>query len=98
MNHQEPAESSHQNSQLNILDLPDEQRQLINWITRQQTATVSEVVTYLNISEELVKQHLQTLVNQRFIQELNDGESVYYRPLFTSKQKSKLNSKIWDKF
>ncbi|MBD2493970.1 MarR family transcriptional regulator [Nostoc sp. FACHB-280] len=97
MNYQEPTQSSPQNSQLDILDLPDEQRQLINWITRQQKVTLAEVASHLNITEELAQQQLKTLVTQRFIQEVDDSELIYYQPYFGEKKKSKLSQNIWDK-
>ncbi|ALF55386.1 CopY family transcriptional repressor [Nostoc piscinale CENA21] len=97
MNYQEPDQSSPQNIQLDILDLPDEQRQLINWITRQQKVTLAEVAIHLNTTEELAQQHLKTLINQGFIQQLDDSELIYYQPYFREKKKSKLSQNIWDK-
>ncbi|MCC5638457.1 FeoC-like transcriptional regulator [Nostoc sp. CHAB 5844] len=97
MNPQEFAESSPQKSLIDIMNLPDEQRQLVNWIIHQQKVSLSEVATHLKISEELAQQHLQILVTKGFIQELDESESVYYQPRFATPKKSKLNQNIWDK-
>ncbi|MBE9205008.1 ArsR family transcriptional regulator [Nostoc sp. LEGE 06077] len=97
MNYQEPDESSPQNSKLDIIDLPDEQRQLVNWITRQQKVSLSEVSSYLNITEELAQQQLQILITQGFIQESEDSQLVFYQPRFVTQKKSNLNQNIWDK-
>ncbi|GBE93032.1 CopY family transcriptional repressor [Nostoc cycadae] len=97
MNYQEPAESSPHNSKLDIIDLPDEQRQLVNWITRQQKVSLSEVSSHLNITEELAQQQLQILINQGFIQESEDNQLVCYQPHFSTQKKSKLSQNIWDK-
>ncbi|MBU7584927.1 MAG: MarR family transcriptional regulator [Nostoc sp. TH1S01] len=97
MNYQEPNQPSPQNIQLDILDLPDEQRQLLNWITRQQKVNLSEVASHLNTTEELAQQHLHTLITQGFIQRLDDSGLIYYQPYFREKKKSKLSQNIWDK-
>ncbi|MBD2595688.1 ArsR family transcriptional regulator [Nostoc spongiaeforme FACHB-130] len=97
MNYQESNQAFPQNSQLDILDLSDEQRQLINWITRQQKVTLAEVVIHLNTTEELAQQQLKTLITQRFIQEVDDSGLIYYQPYFGEKKKSKLSQNIWDK-
>ncbi|WP_413200414.1 ArsR family transcriptional regulator [Nostoc piscinale] len=97
MNYPEPSQSSPQHRQLDILDLLDEQRQLINWITRQQKVTLAEVASHLAITEELAQQQLKTLVTQRFIQEVDDSGLIYYQPYFGEKKKSKLSQNIWDK-
>jgi predicted HTH transcriptional regulator len=88
-----PAEKS----VADIINLPDDQRQLVNWITHQQKVTASEVATHTNQTEEVTQEQLQSLVSQGFIQEINDSGSVYYQPRFVGKQKSRLSQKIWDK-
>ncbi|MBE9006323.1 MarR family transcriptional regulator [Fortiea sp. LEGE XX443] len=97
MNPQEFIESSPQNNILDVMNLPDEQRQLVNWITHQQKVTLSEVAVHLKISEELTQQHLQNLIEQGFIQELNASGLLHYQPLFSTQKKSKLPQNIWDK-
>jgi len=93
MNSQEPSPKSI----LDIMNLPDEQRQLVNWIIQQQKVSLSEVAVHLNISEELAQQHLQTLITQGFIQKPDNSEPEYYQPQFPTQKKSKLTQNIWDK-
>lgn len=97
MNPQESPELSHQKNLIDVMDLPDDQRQIVNWIIHQQKVTLSEVAIHLNISEEMAQQHLQILISQEFIQKLDDSESVYYQPRFATQKKSKLTQNIWDK-
>jgi predicted ArsR family transcriptional regulator len=97
MNHQDFIESSSQKKMIDVINLPDEQRQIINWITHQQKVTLSEVAVHLNIAEEQAQKHLQNLIEQGFIQELNDSELTYYQPRFATQKQSKLSQNIWDK-
>lgn len=91
------VEPSSPKSIADVIDLPEDQRQLVNWITHQKKVTLAEVAVYTNLAESAAQQHLQTLIAQGFIQELNDSGSVYYQPRFVGKQKSKLSKNIWDK-
>jgi len=97
MNPQESPELSHQNSLIDVMNLPDEQRQIVNWIIHQKKVTLSEVAIHLNISEQLAQQHLQILISQGFIQESDDSGLIYYQPRFATQKKSKLTQNIWDK-
>ncbi|MEA5516985.1 ArsR family transcriptional regulator [Nodularia sp. UHCC 0506] len=96
MNNQNFEESSAQNSISDVVNLPDEQRQLVNWIIHQKKVTLAEVALHTNQSEEDAQNLLQSLINQGFIQELNDSASVYYQPLFSNQKKSRLSRNIWD--
>lgn len=80
-----------------IMSLPDEQRQIVNWIIHQQKVSLTEVVNHTNLSEDLVQQHLQNLVDKGFIAEFNNEGLSYYQPQLGSKQKSRLPKHIWDK-
>ncbi|AFZ24153.1 hypothetical protein Cylst_1904 [Cylindrospermum stagnale PCC 7417] len=91
------SEPSSPKSIADVIDLPEDQRQLVNWITHQKKVTLAEVAVYTNLAESDAQQNLQTLITQGFIQELNDNGSVYYQPRFVGKQKSKLSKNIWDK-
>jgi predicted ArsR family transcriptional regulator len=90
-------QSSTSKSRADVMNLPDEQRQIVNWITRQQKVTLAAVVEHINLAEEVVRQHLQTLIAAGFIHELNEDGEIYYQTRFVEKQKSKLSAKIWDK-
>jgi GTP-dependent phosphoenolpyruvate carboxykinase len=97
MNNPEFEKKSPEKTIADIINLPDDQRQLVNWISHQKKVTLAEVVVYRNLTEEETQQHLQTLIKQGFIQEINESDSIYYQPRFGGKQKSKLSQNIWDK-
>ncbi len=97
MNNQNSKESSTQKSISDVINLPDNERQLVNWIIDQKKVTLAEVAVHTNQSEEIAEISIQSLMNQGFIQELNDSDSVYYQPLFITHKKSRLSANIWDK-
>lgn len=97
MNQPEFEASSSQKSMVDVMNLPKEQKELANLIIHQQKVSLSDAAVHLNISEEIAQQHLQNLIFQGLIQEINDSELVYYQPCFATPKKSKLAQNIWDK-
>ena len=96
MNNDEQSQTSPQQI-LDIIDLPDELRQIANWIIRQKQATLQEVATHTNLSESVVQEHLQTLIEGGFIQELKDNHSCYYQSRLGKKNKSRLPPNLLNK-
>ncbi|WP_427162362.1 ArsR family transcriptional regulator [Aliinostoc sp. HNIBRCY26] len=82
---------------LDLTELPDEQRQLMNWIIRQHKVTLPEIVNNQNISQEVAQKHIDDFISQGLIQVINEEETVYYQPHFKSPKKSRLPQNIWDK-
>ncbi|WP_414577684.1 MarR family transcriptional regulator [Anabaena sp. CCY 9402-a] len=80
-----------------IANLPDEQRQLMNWIIRQQQVTLAEIATHQDISHQEAQEQIQNLISQGFIQIVNDSDTTYYKPHFASPKKRNLSQNIWDK-
>jgi predicted transcriptional regulator len=97
MNNQNPEEPLTQKSLADVINLPNHERKLVNWIIDQKKVTLAEVSVQINQSEEVAKNLLQTLINQGFIQELKAGDSVEYQPCFISQKKSQISANIWDK-
>ncbi|HIK06660.1 MAG TPA: MarR family transcriptional regulator [Trichormus sp. M33_DOE_039] len=82
---------------IDLTHLPDEQRQLVNWIIRQQKVTLSDIVNNQNISEQLAQQYIENLISHGFIRVVKEEEAIYYQPHFASPKKSRLPQHIWDK-
>ncbi len=97
MNNPNSEQSSTPKSITDLVDLPDEQRQIVNWITHQQKVTLTEIAANINQTEAATEEILQTLISDGFLQAVNESDLVYYQPRFINKQKSKLSQKIWDK-
>lgn len=97
MNNQDFEESSAQESIAELINLPNEQRQIATLIIRQQKATLPEIAAHTNLSQETIQQHLNHLISQKFIQETTETDTIYYQPKLVNKNKSKLNQNIWNK-
>jgi CRP-like cAMP-binding protein len=70
---------------LDLLGLPPDQRDLINWLSRRKQARFDELLDALNIKPAQLAAVLTALKNVRHIQEaLIDGE-IYYRVVFGGK-------------
>ncbi|MBD2742227.1 ArsR family transcriptional regulator [Coleofasciculus sp. FACHB-1120] len=98
---QSPADSSgHQTdiglNMLDVMNLPDDLRKLVNWIMRQKTVTLPEAAAHTGEDEEVVHTQLEALVAQGFVQELKEGETLCYRTRLAPKQRSKLSTNIWE--
>ncbi|MBH8566323.1 ArsR family transcriptional regulator [Nostoc sp. CENA67] len=97
MNNQDFEQSSAQESIADLINLPDEQRQIVTFIIRQQKATLAEIAVHTNLPEGVIQQHLNNLINQTFIQEIIETDTIYYQPKLPSKNKNQLNQNIWNK-
>ncbi|NET58921.1 MAG: hypothetical protein F6K47_23085 [Symploca sp. SIO2E6] len=61
-----------------ILALPDLQGKIVNCIIRNQQCTLSELAAHLTEDEQILGSELNSLVEQGFVQEIQEaGESRY---------------------
>ncbi|MCU0526743.1 MAG: hypothetical protein MUF72_18190 [Elainella sp. Prado103] len=79
-----------------LLFLPDLERSLINWLLRQQTATLAEAAAYLNQSEIEAAAVLQDLIEQGFVQWLDQLDPPQYQPKLQRRKGRNMPTKIWD--
>lgn len=83
-------------SVLDILTLPDDQQQLLNWIMRQGEVKFTDVVAHLGGDEGVARTLLEVLLEQHFVQEIpGEGESLYCIKL-ACKRRRELPQKIWN--
>lgn len=77
-----------------LLFLPDLERSLINWLLRQQSATLADAALYLEQSEADAATLLQDLIDQGFVQ--LDADSRQYQPKLQVRKGRKVPTNIWD--
>lgn len=83
-------------SVLDVLTLPDDQQQLLNWIMRQGEVNFTDVVAHLGEDEGVARRLLELLLEQHFVQEIpGEGES-FYRIKLACKRRRDLPQKIWN--
>jgi predicted transcriptional regulator len=80
-------------SMADLLFLPDLERSLINWLLRQQQASLAEAAAFLDRSEAETAALLQVLIEQGFVQLI--GQACYQPKLQVRKGRN-VPAKIWD--
>jgi amino acid permease len=86
-------------SMAHVFALPDSQRQILTWMTRegmtgQETVSLAEVATHTGQSEAVARTMLKALVEQGFIQELEVEGEARYRPRLVSRRGRQLPEDI----
>jgi hypothetical protein len=89
------GESADGLSMLDVLTLPEDQQQAINWMMRQGKVSFAQVVTHMGEDEKVARTMLDTLMGKGFVREtLVDGQPHYHTQLAT-KKKRELPPRIW---
>lgn len=79
-----------------LLFLPDAERSLMNWLVRQQSATLAEVAAHLNETEAAAQHLLTELTNQGFVQFVEQADQSHYQPKLTIRKGRKVPTNIWN--
>jgi len=96
MNHPESQQPSTPKSMADVIDLPKDQRQIVNWIIRQKKVTLAEIVDYTKLTEQAIQENIQILISAGFITEMQENGIVFYQTCLNQTRKSKLSQQIWD--
>jgi len=78
-----------------VLALPDSLRQLINWMMRRGEVSLAEVSAHVGQDEGVVRATLGELIVQGFVQEMEVGGEVRYRPRLAFRRGRRLPEGIW---
>ncbi|MDJ0728421.1 MAG: hypothetical protein QNJ33_00345 [Crocosphaera sp.] len=77
--------------------LPKPQHHLVNWIRRQNQASLLDIAIHLCQDEETALKTLQPLLEKGFLEETIKGEERYYRVSYPPKRGQSLFKKLADK-
>jgi predicted ArsR family transcriptional regulator len=92
-----PAQEHSKASGLNLFklnQLPDSQRQLINWMRRKGDCSLQEIATQIGEHDEAVRTLLDTLLEKGFLRELLGESSPSYRVNIAAKRGRELPLKL----
>ena len=82
---------------VDMLSLPDQQRQIVTFVMRSGLATAGEIATHLGIEDAALRAYLRKLVEEGYLAEVSgDGESRY-RPASARRRASSLSAELWQK-
>jgi predicted transcriptional regulator len=79
-----------------LLFLPETERSLMNWLLRQQAASVTEVAAHLEQNELIAQTVLDQLAAQGFVQCVESDGQQRYQPCLTSRRGRQVPSSIWN--
>lgn len=79
-----------------LLFLPDAERSLMKWLLQQQSASLTEVATFLAQDESSTQVVLDQLMEQGFVRSAELNEQLRYQPCLASRKTRQVPSKIWN--
>ena len=78
-----------------VLSLPDGQRQLINWLMRQKSASLAEVIAFVGGDEAVAGDLLNELEQQGFVRRVEIREAVSYQVRLAPKRGRTMPADLW---
>ena len=78
-----------------VLALPPDARQIVNWIMRQGQATLDEVIAQTHADEANVRAHLRALVARGFLREVPLPDGPVFRPRLAARRRQRLPLDLW---
>lgn len=80
-----------------VLSLPDDERNLVNWIMRQSNATLAQCVEKFQQPVTEIEERLCNLIQAGFLkQSEGKGEECVYQPAMRTRRNRQVPKKIWD--
>jgi hypothetical protein len=80
---------------LDVLTLPEDQQQAINWMMRQGKVSFALVVAHMGEDERAARTMLDTLMAKGFVRETAVEGQPHYQTHLAGKKKRELPAKIW---
>ena len=80
---------------LDTLSMPDEERRLVTWLTRQREASLDDVAGYLGASTEDARARLYELIERGYVQKNATMDGVRYRTKLAVKPNRRVAQDIW---
>ena len=80
---------------LDILQMPDDKRQLVNWILRRQSVNVAQTAAHLRQDETSAQRMLDELVEQGQLQRTWQAAQAMYRVRLAQRKGRQLPAEIW---
>lgn len=71
-----------------VLTLPNIERRLVNWLVRQQSATLSEIAAYIAHDEASTQSILGELMSKGFVALVTQDGQALYEPRLRSRRSS----------
>ncbi|MFK8184752.1 MAG: hypothetical protein AB8B99_15380 [Phormidesmis sp.] len=80
-----------------VLSLPDDERNLVNWIMRQSNATLAQCVANFQQPTAEIEGKLSSLIKAGFLKRTeNKDDECVYQPAMRTRRNRQVPKKIWD--
>ena len=79
-----------------VLELPDQLRQLVNWMMREGDVSLSQVTKFTKQSEQDTRRMLATLIVKGFVREMPVKPEPRYRVRLARKRGKEIPLNLWD--
>ncbi len=79
----------------NVLELPESQRRLLNWMITQREVSLREVAAHFSQDEAAVFNLMNMLIRSGFVQESNIAGEPYYRIDPAAESRSQPSQNLW---
>lgn len=79
----------------NILDLPDDLREIITWMLRESHVDLSQMTAHLGKDEAAARAMIDSLLDKGYIREIDMKGQVQYRVRLKPKRKVNMPSNLW---
>lgn len=79
-----------------LLFLPELDRSIINWLLKQQRATLAEITAQIEQPSDIMQTRLDDLLAQGFIQAIDQDGITVYQPCLISRKGRQVPNNIWD--
>lgn len=78
-----------------ILELPDTERQLVNWMMRAGDVSLADVATQLGQDEATVQARLAVLIEKGFVRETVSHSVTFYQVRMAPRRQRQLPENLW---
>ncbi|MEM8502356.1 MAG: hypothetical protein AAF716_04305 [Cyanobacteria bacterium P01_D01_bin.1] len=85
---------THSRTMTDILSLADADREIVNWVLKQQRSTLDQISQHTQKSSDDLKLTLTQLVSEGFLSE--DAETGNYQIAVRTKPRRPSAEKLWD--
>ncbi|NJR74637.1 MAG: hypothetical protein HC773_15310 [Scytonema sp. CRU_2_7] len=82
-------------SMADALILPEEERKLVTWLTRQQSASLTEVAVYLQQDEATAQKLLGSLIKSGLVREVARDDTTLYRVNLAASRPQAAFDELW---
>jgi predicted ArsR family transcriptional regulator len=80
---------------LDTLAMPEDERRLMTWLTRQRAADLAGVADVLEVTEDVARTRLDALIARGIVEQVATMDGPRYRPRMATRPNRRVSADIW---